>query len=148
MLNDSLILPAYTWTQTCLRNPFKQHNYLCRTQFTRKVQKKLQTTTKTREEYKTRFDRPKIGKAEHPAPLKAQEVAAGRWEGLKDKENATEIIRSLEEQGRNIEVQWQSSTIIDKRYEAERSFKPTFADDLFNKDQVKSLRVICAAKIR
>ena len=31
---------------------------------------------------------------------------------------------------------------------AERSFKPTFAEDLFNKDQVKSLRVICAAKIR
>ena len=45
----------------------------------------------------------KSGKAEHPAPLRAQEVAAGRWKGLKDKDNATEIIRSLEEQGRNIE---------------------------------------------
>ena len=133
----------------------------------KKGAKKLRTTPKTREEYKTRMiaytktvnheliasaksalTDQKSGKAEHPAPLKAQEVAAGGWEGLKDKENATEIIKSLEEQGRNIEVRWQSSTIRDKRYEAERSFKPTFAEDLFNKDQVKSLRVICAAKIR
>ena len=75
-------------------------------------------------------------------------MAAGKWEGLKDKENATEIIKGLEEQGRNIEVRWQSLTIRDKRYEVERSFKPTFAEDLFNKDQVKSLRAICAAKIR
>ena len=58
------------------------------------------------------------------------------------------LIDNLEEQGRNLEVRWQSSTIRDKCYEAERSFKPTFAEDLFDKDKVKSLRVICASTIR
>ena len=58
------------------------------------------------------------------------------------------LIDNLEEQGRNLELRWQSSTIRDKCYEAERSFKPTFAEDLFDKDKVKSLRVICASTIR
>ena len=58
------------------------------------------------------------------------------------------LIDNLKEQGRNLEVRWQSSTIRDKCYEAERSFKPTFAEDLFDKDKVKSLRVICASTIR
>ena len=44
------------------------------------------------------------------------------------------LIDNLEEQGKNIEVRWQSSTIRDKCYEAEQSFKPTFAEDLFDKD--------------
>ena len=63
----------------------------------KKDAKKLRTTTKTREEYKTRMiaytktvnhelialaksalTDQKSGKAEHPAPLKAQEVTAGR----------------------------------------------------------------------
>ena len=89
----------------------------------KKGAKKLRTITRAREEYKTRMitytkavdhelialaksasTDQKSGKAEHPAPLRAQEVAAGRCEGLKDMENATEIIESLEEQGRNIEV--------------------------------------------
>ena len=39
-------------------------------------------------------------------------------------------------------------TVRDKCYEVERSFKPTFAVDLLNRDKVKSLRVICASKIR
>ena len=37
--------------------------------------------------------------------------------------------------------------VIDKFYEAERSFKPTFAEDLFDKDKVKSLCVIRASTI-
>ena len=58
------------------------------------------------------------------------------------------LIDNLEELDRNLEVRWQSSTIRDKCYEAERSFKPTFAEDLFDKDKVKSLCVICALTIR
>ena len=58
------------------------------------------------------------------------------------------LIGNLEEQGRNLEVRWQSSTIRVKCYETERSFKPTFAEDLFDKDKVKSLCVICASTIR
>ena len=38
--------------------------------------------------------------------------------------------------------------MIDKFYEAEWSFKPTFAEDLFDKDKVKSLCVIRASTIR
>ena len=82
------------------------------------------------------------------APLKATDVAAERWDSLKEKGDTCVLIDNLEEQGRNLEVRWQLSTIRDKCYEAEQSFKPTFAEDLFDKDKVKSLRVICASTIR
>ena len=81
-------------------------------------------------------------------PLKVTDVAAERWDSLKEKEDTCVLIDNLEEQGRNLEVTWQSFTIRDKCYEAEWSFKPTFAEDLFDKDKVKSLRVICASTIR
>ena len=71
------------------------------------------------------------------APLKATDVAAERWDSLKEKGDTCVLIDNLEKQGRNLEVRWQSSTIRDKCYEAERSFKPTFAEDLFDKDKVK-----------
>ena len=90
----------------------------------------------------------KEGTAEHLAPLKATDVAAERWDALKEKVDTCILIDNLEEQGRKLEVMWQSSTTRDKCYEAERSFKPTFAEDLFDKDKGKSLRVICASKIR
>ena len=57
------------------------------------------------------------------------------------------LIDNLEEKGSNVEVRWQSSTVRDECYEAERSFKPAFTEDLFDKDKGKSLRVICASKI-
>ena len=81
-------------------------------------------------------------------PLKATDVAAERWDSLKEKGDTCVLIDNLEEQGRNLEVRWQSSTIRDKCYEAEQSFKPTFSEDLFDKDKVKSLHVICATSIR
>ena len=81
------------------------------------------------------------------APLKATDVAAERWDSLKEKGDTCVLIDNLEEQGRNLDVRWQLSTIRDKCYEAERSFKPTFAKGLFDKDKVKSLRVICASTI-
>ena len=90
----------------------------------------------------------KEGTAEHPAPLKATDVAAERWDSLKEKGDTCVLIDNLEEQGRNLEVRWQSSTTRDKCYEAEWSFKPTFAEDLFNYDKDKSLCVICALNIR
>ena len=90
----------------------------------------------------------KEGTAEHPAPLKATDVAAERWDSLKEKGDPCVSTDNLEEQGRNLEVRWQSSTIRGKCYEAERSFKPAFAEDLFDKDKVKNLRVICELKIR
>ena len=80
------------------------------------------------------------------APLKAtDDVAAERWDSLKEKGETCVLIDNIEEQGRNLEVRRQSSTIRDKCYEAGRSFKPTFAEDLFDKDKVKSLCVICAS---
>ena len=128
---------------------------------------KLRTTIKTRREYKKRMidysktvthelialakselTAQKEGTAEHSAPLKATDVAAERWDSLKEKGDTCVLIDNLQEQGRNLEVRWQSSTIRDKCYETEQSFKPTFAEDLFDKDKVKSLRVICASKIR
>ena len=81
-------------------------------------------------------------------PLKATDVAAERWDSLKEKGDICVLTDNLEEQGRNFQVRWQSSTIRDKCYEAERSFKPTFAEDLFDKDKVKSLRMICASTVR
>ena len=72
----------------------------------------------------------KEGTAEHPAPLKATDVAAERWDSLKEKGDTCVLIDNLEEQGRNVEVRWQSSTIRDKCYKAERLFKPTFAEYL------------------
>ena len=53
----------------------------------------------------------KAGISDHPAPLKPQDVAAKRWENLKEKPNAMEIVEDLEKQGRNLEVRWQSSTV-------------------------------------
>ena len=126
---------------------------------------KLRRTIKTRTEYKKRIidysktvthelialakselTAQKDSAAEHPAPLKATDVAAERWDSLKEKGDTRVLINNLEQQGRNLEVRWQSSTLCDKCYEAERSFKPTFAKDLFDKDKVKS-PVICASKI-
>ena len=84
------------------------------------------------------------------APLKATDVAGERWDFLKEKGDTCVSIDNLEEQGRNLLVRWQSSTIRDKWlcYKAEWSFKPTFAEDLFDKDKGKSLHVICASTIR
>ena len=81
-------------------------------------------------------------------PLKATDVAAERWDSLKEKGDTCVLTDNLEEQGRNLEVRWQSSTIRDKCYEAEWWFKRTFAEDLLDKDKVKSLHVICASTIR
>ena len=124
---------------------------------------KLRATKKTRTEYKKRMINysktvthelialakseliaQKEGTAEHPAPLKATDVAAERRNSLKEKRDTCVLIDNLEEQGRNLEVRWQSSTIR----KTELSFKPTFAEDLFDKDKVKSVRAICASKIR
>ena len=58
------------------------------------------------------------------------------------------LIDNLEGQGRNLGLRWQSSTISDKDYGAEWSFKPTSVEDLFDKDKVKSLNVICTSEIR
>ena len=52
---------------------------------------------------------------------------------LKENEDTCVLIDNLEEQGKNIEVRSQSSTIRDKCSEAEQSFKPTIAKDLFDK---------------
>ena len=100
--------------------------------------KKLQTTRKSREEYKNRMiqysetvnhdlialakyeiNDQKAGRSDYPAPLKPQDLAAKRWKNLKEKPNAMEITEDLERQGRNLEVRWQSSNVRDKCYETE-----------------------------
>ena len=40
------------------------------------------------------------------APLKATDVAAERWDSLKEKGDTCVLIDNLEEQGRNLEVRW------------------------------------------
>ena len=73
---------------------------------------------------KNEIDDLKAGRSDHPAPLKSEDVAV-RWENLKEKLNAVEIVFDLEkDRRRNLEVRWQSFTIRDKCYEAERSFTP------------------------
>ena len=54
----------------------------------------------------------KEGTAEHPAPLKVTDVAAERWDSLKERGDTCVSIDNLEEQGRNLKVRLQSSTIF------------------------------------
>ena len=94
----------------------------------------------------------KGGNAEHPAPLRKSQIAEDRWETLKERENVDDIIKNLQKQGRELEIKWQSSTLKDKHLEAERSFRPSFSEDIMctkgNTNIVPSLRVICASTIR
>ena len=53
---------------------------------------------------KNEIDDLKAGRSDHPAPLKSEDVAV-RWENLKEKLNAVEIVFDLEkDRRRNLEV--------------------------------------------
>ena len=128
----------------------------------------LRTTQKTRNDYRERMidysdsvtpeliqkakeniDAQKKEIADHPTPLKPEQVAADRWENLKQRSDGDEIIQELEKSGREMEIKWKSKTLRDKGLEAERSFKPSFSENVFGlRDDVPSLQIICASEIR
>ena len=128
---------------------------------------KSRTTAKTRDEYRSRMvsysntitaeliNQAKVnihdqkqGTAEHPAPLKAKDVVKEKWKGLKERPGTQQTLGQLESEGRDLEIRWQSTTLKNKYLEAERTFKPSFSEDIWAKDHVPSLRIICASQIR
>ena len=127
---------------------------------------KSQTTAETRDEYRSRMvsysntitaeliNQAKVnihdqkqGIAEHPASLKAKDVVTEKWKDFKERPGAQQTLEQLESEGRDLEIRWQSTTLKNKYLEAERIFKPSFSEDIWAKDHVPSLRIICASQI-
>ena len=90
----------------------------------------------------------KQGTAEHPAPLKAKDVVTEKWKDFKERPGAQQTLEQLESEGRYLEIRWQSTTLKNKHLGAERTFKPSFSEDVWAQDHVPSLRIICASQIR